>query len=55
MRETDDRRINFKQIFVTTLITGIVGVATGMLLFHLQGREPRLTYSINQSLAFMGD
>ena len=55
MNEAEDRRINLKQILVTAIVTGIVGVATGMLLFHFQQREPRLTYEVKESLPFIGD
>ena len=36
MAEKKEHRINLKQIVVTAVITGVVAVATGILLFNLQ-------------------
>lgn len=55
MGDTEERRLNLKQILITALITGIVGVVTGMLLFYFQRQEPLLTYEVKESLPFIGD
>jgi hypothetical protein len=55
MPEKEERRINLKQILVTAVITGIVAVATGMLLFNIQRRDPYLTYEVKDTIPFMGD
>lgn len=48
------KRINLWQILVTAVVTGLVTVGTGMLLFNLQARAPRLTYSTTDTVPFSG-
>lgn len=55
MSEEKHNGMKLKQILVTAVVTGAVGVTTGMLLFNLQLREPRLTFEIKESLPFDGD
>jgi hypothetical protein len=50
----EERRLNWLQIVVTALITGVVTVGTGMLLFSFQQREPRLTFSSAETIPFAG-
>lgn len=53
-RGKEETRGNWKQILVTALIAGVVTVGAGMLLNHFQTREPRLTYSAEDTLPFEG-
>jgi hypothetical protein len=50
----DERGINWGQIIVTALITGVVAIATGMILFKLQTRQPNLTYESSTTSPFHG-
>ena len=53
-RRGEGARVNWKQILVTALITGIITVGAGMLINHFQTREPRLVYSAEDTLPFEG-
>jgi len=53
-RRGEGARVNWKQILVTALITGIITVGAGMLISHFQTREPRLTYSAEDALPLEG-
>jgi hypothetical protein len=44
--------MNWKSIIATALITGIVTIATGMLLFWWQAEKAELTYNSIQSIPF---
>jgi hypothetical protein len=48
------KRLNPWQILLTALVTGVVTVGTGMLLFKLQTRAPKLTYSTSETVPFSG-
>jgi hypothetical protein len=47
--------MNWKTIIATAIVTGIVAVGTGMLLFYLQLREPKLVFAVQQSVPFQGN
>lgn len=47
--------MNWKSIIATALVTGVVTVITGLLLFYVQLREPKLVYSVEQTIPFQGD
>jgi len=47
--------MNWKQIICTALVTGLVSVGTGMLLFKIQNKQPVLTYSVSESVPFQSD
>jgi hypothetical protein len=44
--------MNWKSIIATALITGVVTITTGMLLFWWQTEKPELTYNSIQSIPF---
>ena len=44
--------MNWKSIIVTALITGLVTVVTGTILFWWQNKEPELTYNYIKSIPF---
>lgn len=44
--------MNWKSILLTALITGIVTIGTGMLLFWWQTKEAKLTYNYVKSISF---
>lgn len=44
--------MNWKSIIATALITGVVTIATGMLLFWWQAEKTELTYNSIQSIPF---
>jgi len=44
--------MNWKSILATALITGLVTIATGMLLFWWQAEKPELTYNSIRSIPF---
>lgn len=44
--------MNWKSILATGLITGIVTIVTGIILFWWQGKEPKLTYNFVKSIPF---
>lgn len=46
--------MNWKSIIATAVVTGIVTVLTGMILFWVQSKEPRLVYSTVESVPFEG-
>ena len=46
--------IPWKQIVVTALITGTVAIGTGMMLFRLQQRQPRLEFFAEATIPFQG-
>ena len=46
--------LNWKQIMATALITGLVTIGTGMILFMLQQRTPHLVYSVADTIPFDG-
>ena len=50
----EERRLNWTQIIITAVVTGIVAFIVGMLLFQFQTQEPRLTYSAEDTLPFEG-
>lgn len=50
----EEKRINWAQIIITAVITGIVTILVGMLLFNLQTRKPKLTYEIPETSPFQG-
>lgn len=50
----DQQPFNWKQILATAVITGIVTLGTGMALFTLQQRNPRLEYSVADTIPFEG-
>ena len=43
-------RINWRSILLTGIISGTIAIATGMLLYQLQERQPRLQYSMDETL-----
>ena len=47
-----ETRVNWRQVLVTALLTGTVTVCTGMVLFTLQQREPRLSYQVSDAVPF---
>jgi hypothetical protein len=47
--------MNWKQIICTAIVTGLVSVGTGMLLFKIQNKQPILTYNVSESVPFQGD
>jgi hypothetical protein len=49
-----ETRIKWGQIIVATILTGVVAVITGMTLFYFQTREPKLTYSLSDTIPFKG-
>ena len=51
----EESRINWKQIVLTAMITGIIAVITGIILYYFQKREPELTYSLSETIPFQGD
>jgi len=48
----EDRRLHWKGIMVTALISGAVAVGTGYILFRVQTHQPRLQYTVSESLPF---
>jgi hypothetical protein len=50
----DRQYLNWKQILLTGLVTGAVTVLTGMALFKWQQREPRLSFSLSDTIPFEG-
>lgn len=44
--------MNWKSIIVNGLVTGIVTIGTGVLLFWWQAKEPKLTYNYVKSISF---
>jgi len=50
----EERHVNWKQIFITAAVTGIVTLGAGMALYYIQTPEPRLTYSVEDTLPFEG-
>jgi hypothetical protein len=46
--------IPWKQILLTALVTGLVTIGTGMILYWLQQRQPRLEYVLEGSVPFEG-
>lgn len=50
----EERHVNWKQIFITAAVTGIVTLGVGMALYYIQTPEPRLTYSVEDTLPFEG-
>lgn len=51
----EKERLNWKPVMATAVVTGIVAVATGMILFSFQTRRPRLTYTLSETIPFQGD
>lgn len=49
-----ESKFNWTQIVIAALITGVVTVGTGMLLFWFQEREPLLTFSTAETIPFAG-
>ena len=49
----DENRVNWKQIFTTAVITGIVAVISGMLVYNLQLRTPKLQYFVDDTIPFV--
>lgn len=50
----NEKKINWQQILVTAVITGIITVISGIILFKIQGHEPKLTYSAIETIPFEG-
>ena len=50
----DEKKINWQQILVTAVITGIITVISGVILFKIQEHEPKLTYSAIETIPFEG-
>jgi hypothetical protein len=50
----DEKKINWQQILVTALITGIITVISGLIVFKFQEHEPKLTYSAIETIPFEG-
>ncbi len=48
-------KLNWAQIIITAIITGIVTVGTGLILSGLQGPEPKLVYSVAETIPFSGE
>jgi len=44
--------MNWKSIIATAVVTGVVTIGTGMLLFLWQNKEPELTYNYVKSIPF---
>jgi hypothetical protein len=55
MGDEQNRGLNWKQILATAVVTGLVGVSTGMILFFFQQRQPKLSYQVADTIPFMGD
>ena len=51
----EGNQVNWKQILFSILITGIVSLIVGMLLFHYQNKDPVLTYSLQEGIPFESD
>lgn len=47
--------LNWKQILVSGIVTVMVTIVAGMLLFYLQMREASLTYFVDDTAPFVGD
>lgn len=50
----EERKVNWGQILVSALVTGIVAIITGTILFRLQTREPKLVYQASATSPFRG-
>lgn len=48
------RRLNWSQILLTALVTGVVTIVTGVILSKLQVHEPSLVYSTVETIPFAG-
>ena len=46
--------LNWKQIIFTAVITGVIVIVTGMILFFLQSSAPKLTYTLLDTIPFEG-
>ncbi|MDO9391375.1 MAG: hypothetical protein Q7U71_06340, partial [bacterium] len=44
--------MNWKSIFITAVVTGVVTIATGTFLYWVQTEKPQLTYNSIQSIPF---
>jgi hypothetical protein len=51
----EEKRLNWKQIIATAIVTGIVAVVTGLILYAFQNRLPKLTYAISETIPFQGN
>ena len=58
MEETAEKSINWGRIIasaiITAIITGLVAVTTGTILFRLQTKEPKLVYAVPETTPFSG-
>ncbi len=50
----DDKKINWKKIIITALMTGAVTIMAGMILFNLQTKKPKLVYDSPETSPFQG-
>jgi hypothetical protein len=50
----EEKRINWVQIIVTAVITGVITIIAGMILFNLQTKKPKLTYQVPETSPFQG-
>ena len=50
----EEKRINWTQIIVTAVLTGLVTIITGMILFNLQTNKPKLTFDAPETSPFQG-
>ena len=50
----EERRLGWKQIVITAIITGVITVGAGIFIDQIQAREPLLTYSVEGGIPFEG-
>jgi hypothetical protein len=50
----EERRMNWMQILVTAIITGVITIISGAILFRIQTREPNLVYTAPDTRPFSG-
>lgn len=50
----EEKRINWRYILLSTIVTGIMTIVTGVLLSYIQNREPKLVYMVSDTSPFRG-
>ena len=47
-----DASVNWKSIIVTAVVSGVIAVTTGFILYKVQIRQPRLQYWVEDTVPF---
>ena len=50
----EEKRINWLEIIITALITGAIAIITGVILFNIQTKKPKLEYLTTETSPFQG-